>query len=96
MSKIGSGDFGELTFLDFISLMSFFIGLQNLDLNVTQDTIDKQTQDLQAELQKAIEDIHSHLQLQDDKLNMIMRWVGLGDFAYDSRGDIQQDSVPHD
>ena len=34
--KLGSGNNGELTALDWIGIISFMIGLQNLDLNVSQ------------------------------------------------------------
>ena len=40
MSGLGSGDNGELTFIDWIALISFWVALQNLDLNLTQE--DKQ------------------------------------------------------
>ena len=41
MKGLGSGDYGEFTFLDYITLVSFFIGLENLDLNITQEDMDK-------------------------------------------------------
>ena len=39
----GSGPNGEYTFLDMLSIASFVIGLQNLDMNVDQNDM----QDLQ-------------------------------------------------
>ena len=45
---IGSGDRGELTFIDLLSVLSFIIGILNLDENLTQS--DKQ--DLQDSLNK--------------------------------------------
>ena len=81
---IGSGDNGEITFLDAIAIVSFLVGLENLDLNVTQDTIDKQTNDLQEKLQVAIQDIHNHLQNQDRKIDAILQWVGIGELTNDS------------
>ena len=62
MSCFGSGENGELTFLDILAIMSFCIGLQNLDLNVAQEDLDKQTQELDARLRKVVDDIHKHLQ----------------------------------
>ena len=72
----GSGKDGELTFVDMIGLMSFAIGLENLDLNVTQNDIEAQTKDLDArvnaKLEKALADIHTHLRTQDDKIDQIL------------------------
>ena len=71
MSGIGSGTNGEWTFLDIIGLMSFCIGLQNLDLNITQDNLDSQTQELDAKLRAVVDDIHEHLKAQDKKIDNI-------------------------
>lgn len=73
----GSGENGELTFLDFIQLVSFVVGLENLELNITQEDMDKQTADLDAnvneQIQNALSDIHSHLRTQDVKIDEILR-----------------------
>ena len=75
----GSGKDGEMTFVDMISLMSFAIGLENLDLNVTQNDIEAQTADLDARVNEKIHDmlteIHTHLRTQDDKLDRIMEMI---------------------
>ena len=66
----GSGENGELTFLDLIAIVSFLVGLENLELNITQEDMDKQTADLDAhvneQIQKALAEIHSHLEEQDN------------------------------
>ena len=72
MSGIGSGNNGELTFLDILSIISFCVGLQNLELNITASDIDAQTQDLDKRLHGVINDIHGHLSVQDTKLNLIL------------------------
>lgn len=73
----GSGANGELTMVDIIGLMSFAIGLENLDLNITQEDMDAQTADLDARvnsrLEKALSDIHTHLRTQDDKIDELLR-----------------------
>ena len=63
----------ELTFIDLLSIMSFCIGLENLDLNIAQEDLDNQTQELDSKLHASIEDIHRHLAVQDEKLNIILR-----------------------
>ena len=72
MSGIGSGNNGELTFLDLVSIISFCVGLQNLDLNLAQEDLDRQTQELDSRLRTVVDDIHGHLSVQDTKLNLIL------------------------
>ena len=53
---------GQLDFLDILSILSFYIAVLNLDLNVTQNDMIEQT-----------EDIHRHLEEQDRKLSEIIK-----------------------
>ena len=62
----------KLTFLDLISIMSFCIGLENLDMNITQENMDEQTAELDKRLRSMIKDIHDHLSVQDTKLNIAL------------------------
>lgn len=48
-------------FIDFIGILSFIIGLQNLDLNITANDIDNQTQAI-------LDDLHGYLDKQDKHL----------------------------
>ena len=68
MRGLGSGDNGEFTFLDLVSLMSFSIAIQNNNLLNQQDK-----QELENELSSALDEIHGHLQSQDRKLNRILQ-----------------------
>lgn len=70
--RIGSGDNGEITFLDAIAIISFCVGLQNLDLNIAQEDLDNQTQELDARLHAVVDDIQRHLQAQDVKIDKIL------------------------
>ena len=63
----------EWDFIDILSVMSFCIGLQNLDLNIAQEDLDNQTQELDKRLRGNVEDIHRHLAVQDEKLNIILK-----------------------
>jgi hypothetical protein len=72
MGRIGSGENGQLTFLDLISILSFWIGIENLDMNITQEDIQETTTILDEKLKKEVDDIHSHLSIQDAKLNHII------------------------
>ena len=69
---IGSASDGSLTYLDIIALLSFLVGLENLDLNIAQEDLDRQTKELDARLREQIKDIHNHLQKQDEKLDRIL------------------------
>ena len=76
---LGSGENGEFTFLDTLNILSFCIGMMNLNENLTQG--DKQ--DLQKQLSEKTElllnEIHSHLKEQDKKLDKIMEVVNKDD-----------------
>ena len=65
-------DSDNLDLLDLVSLLSFYIGLVNLDYNITQSDLDSQTQELDRKLKEVVDDIHKHLKEQDIKLNKIM------------------------
>lgn len=79
MRGLGSGENGEFTFMDYVGLVSFIVGFQNLDLNITQEDMDKQTADLDAhvnaELNRVLTEIHTHLELQDNKIDKILNYL---------------------
>lgn len=79
MKGLGSGADGEWTFLDTLSIISFCVGLQNLDLNISQENLDSQTKELDAKLREVVDDIHQHLKDQDEKIDKILEVI------YDSR-----------
>lgn len=60
----------QFTVLDVLNIISFYIGLKNLDLNFTQGTAGKM-------LDIAVNDIHTHLNEQDKKLALIMQELGV-------------------
>lgn len=68
-----TGESKQLTFLDLLNVMSFLIGLENLEANLTQS--DKQ--DLQSDLAETAErlltEIHAHLETQDAKIERILK-----------------------
>ena len=68
----GSGNNGEWTFLDILSIMSFVIGLQNLSMNITQEDMQKSTEKLDSSLRQNVEEIHAHLEEQDKRINRIL------------------------
>lgn len=79
MGRLGSGDGGEFTFLDIVSIVSFFVGLMNYDENLTQG--DKQ--DLMEEFSKKadalLREIHDHLSDQDHKIDILLERTDAND-----------------
>ena len=69
---MGSGKDGEWTFLDIVTIISFFIGLENLGLNISQDDLQRESEKLDKTMRESVEDIHHHLEVQDRKLNQIL------------------------
>lgn len=69
---LGSGDRGEFTFLDIISLMSFCIGVINLDENLTQSDKADLQETLSQKADLLLQEIHGHLEEQDALLKSIL------------------------
>ena len=65
----------NLGFLDILTIMSFCISLQNLELNTSQEDIQRQTEDLDKVMRENVEEIHRHLQKQDEKIDMILKEI---------------------
>ena len=60
----------QFTIMDVLNILSFIIGIKNLNENLSQDTAG----DL---LSAAVNEIHEHLSEQDRKLNIIMEKLGV-------------------
>lgn len=63
---LGSGANGELSFIDLISLISFYVGLENYASNISQE-------DVQGVAEGILNQIHSHLEQQDRKIDEILK-----------------------
>ena len=68
MSKLFSGDNGELTLMELIDLLSFWIAVQNLDLNLTQEDKQDLLNEVDARTNRILGEIHEHLEQQDKEL----------------------------
>ena len=66
----------QLDFIDILSILSFVIGLENLEMNITQNDMDAQTRDINSQAQTLVEnalsEIHAHLERQDKRILQIM------------------------
>lgn len=69
-------DRDNVSFLDILSIMSFVIALQNLDMNITQEDMQESENKINQTLQESVDDIHKHLAIQDEKLSIILKMIG--------------------
>lgn len=69
---MGSGQNGQWTFIDILSILSFMIGLMNLDENVTQGDKQDLMQELSNKSDILLQEIHGHLAAQDAKIDQIL------------------------
>lgn len=72
MSGLGSGSGGEWTFLDIVTLISFIIGVENLELNATQDDMARIQRELSDKAEQLLTELHGHLEVQDKKIDRIL------------------------
>ena len=62
----------QLEFLDLLNIASFCIALMNLEENVTQGDKQDLMEELGKKTDQLLQEIHGHLQVQDEKLDHIM------------------------
>ena len=68
---MNNGPNEQLSIMDILGVVSFVLGLANYTENLSQTQF-------QNELNKAVTDIHRHLQIQDDKIDLILAALGSG------------------
>lgn len=67
---------GKQNFFDVLNLMSFVIGLMNLNENLTQGDKQDIMKNLSEKSDTILKEIHSHLENQDEKINKIIEILG--------------------
>lgn len=73
--RIGSDENGEFTFIDIISLVSLAIGLENLNENLTQGDKQDLQDSLSKNMDRVLNEIHTHLEEQDKKIDKILEVI---------------------
>ena len=63
---------GQMSLMDALAIVSFMIGVANYGENVSQGA-------MQETVSSAVEDIHSHLKIQDEKIDYILSLLKGGD-----------------
>ena len=76
MAGLGSGEGGQWTFLDMVTLISFMVGVMNLEENLTQGDKQDLMQEFDTKASSLLKEIHSHLEDQDNKLDQILELMG--------------------
>lgn len=77
-------------FLDIITLMSFLISLENLDLNVTQEDAQNLERNMDDKMNRLLNEIHAHLEEQDRKIDMILEELRNGRNIQKAVGTLHQ------
>ena len=72
MKGLGSGDNGEFTFIDLLAITSFWIGIENYNMNLTQDDKQDLINELSTKSELLLKEIHQHLEKQDKKIDLIL------------------------
>lgn len=62
----------QLDFLDLLNILSFVIGILNYQENLTQSDKQELLHKVDEDTQTAIQEIHNHLQMQDNKIDKII------------------------
>lgn len=62
----------QLSCLDTMNIMSFVIGLMNYNENLTQNDKQELLSEFNNKAEVLLNEIHKHLQQQDDKLDIIL------------------------
>ena len=78
MNGLGNGENGQFTFLDTINLISFFIGMMNLNENLTQGDKQELMEELSKKSDLLLKEIHAHLEDQDKKIESILEVLSNG------------------
>lgn len=58
--------------MNLLSFINFCVGLKNLDLNISQDDLQRTSKILDDHLKESIEKIQNHLEIQDQKIDYII------------------------
>ena len=62
----------QLSFLDILNIMSFYIGIMNLNENLTQGDKQEILEEFSKKADTLLREIHYHLDEQYEKMNKIM------------------------
>ena len=61
------------SYIDYVNLMDLAINIKNLRSNASQEERQKLEEHFNTKLNSLLEEIHSHLQEQDNKIDLILK-----------------------
>ena len=61
------------SYIDYVNLMDLAISIKNLRSNTSQEERQKLEEHFNTKLNSLLEEIHSHLQEQDNKIDLILK-----------------------
>ena len=64
-------------FIDTVNVLDFLISIKNLQENTAQTDQQNFEEQINEKIQLALKEIHSHLQEQDKKIDLIMKKLGV-------------------
>ena len=64
-------DSNSLDLLDVLTVLGFYVGILNLDMNITQNDLQETSESLDKALRTQVSEIHAHLEEQDRMLREI-------------------------
>lgn len=65
----------KLEMLDVLNIISFVIGMMNLEENLNQNDKQELMSELNTKTNFLLKDIHQHLKEQDEKINVILQYI---------------------
>lgn len=71
--RLGSDFDGSLTAIDCLAIISLIISLENLEENLSQNDKQDIQNDLSEKADKILQEIHNHLEMQDNKIDEILK-----------------------
>ena len=63
----------SLNFIDVINILDFMLGLENLNMNITQNDMQELQSKFNTDINAVVSQVHQHLQEQDVKIDEILR-----------------------
>lgn len=65
----------QFSFLDMLNILSFCVGMMNLEQNLTQNDKQELETEFNEKMNSLLKEIHAHLQNQDEKIDTILKYL---------------------
>ena len=75
MLNFNNNNNSQFSFLDILNIMSFYVGMLNLEQNLTQNDKQELETQLNDKINMLLNEIHTHLEKQDSKIDSILAYL---------------------